>query len=128
ADGVTPLLALKKLNGLPRTFTWTREVDPLSVHPWNAGTVLDGFAAVQDRFTGTLDGAQVALPTAPIAAEAARGRAAAGFALIVAGLAATVLLAFAAFAAAEQHDDVNAELRRLRGMAARRRHLAALVL
>ena len=61
-------------------------------------------------------------------AEAARGRAAAAFALIAAGLAATVLLAFAAFAAAEQRDDVSEELRRLRAMAARRRDLAALVL
>ena len=64
----------------------------------------------------------------PLRAEATRGRAGAAFALIAAGLAATVLLAFAAFAAAEQRDDVADELRRLKAMAARRRHLGALVL
>ena len=114
-DGVDPLLALPELFGLPRTFAYTRVLDPAAVHPWNAARVLDGFSGVQDAFVGTVDGAQVALSAAPVAAEAARGRAAAAFALIVAGLAATVLLAFAAFAAAEQHDDVAAELARLRG-------------
>lgn len=128
AGGVEPLLALEALDGLPRTFAWTRVVDPASIHPWTTDRVLDEYAAVQDTFTGTVDGAQVALPTVPIAAEDARGRAAAAFALIVAGLAATILLAFAAFAAAEQHDDVAAELRRLRAMAARRGHRATFVL
>ncbi|MDA0142269.1 FtsX-like permease family protein, partial [Solirubrobacter deserti] len=128
AGAVEPLLALRALNGLPRTFAWTRVIDPADVHPWNAEAVLDGLTNVQDAFAGTVDGAQVTLPAAPIAAELARGEAAAAFALIVAGLAATILLAFAAFAAAERHDDVAAELRRLRAMAARRRHLAALVL
>ncbi|MDA0170253.1 hypothetical protein OJ998_14240 [Solirubrobacter taibaiensis] len=127
ADGVEPLLALEALDGLPRTFAWTRVVDAATVHPWNADRVLREFADVQDAFSGTVDGAQVALPTAPIAAELARGKAAAAFALIVAGLAATILLAFAAFAAAERHDDVAAEVRRLRAMAAKRRHVATLV-
>lgn len=128
AGGVEPLLALEALDGLPRTFGWTRVIDASTVHPWNTDRVLVGLADVQDAFAGVVDGAQVTLPTAPIAAEARRGRAAAAFALIVAALAATVLLAFAAFAAAEQHDDVAAELRRLRAMAARRRHRATLVL
>ncbi|MDA0185614.1 ABC transporter permease, partial [Solirubrobacter phytolaccae] len=128
ASGVEPLLALAALDGLPRTFGWTRVVDTGAVHPWNTARVLDGFAEVQDTFAGTVDGAQVTLPSVPIVAEARRGHAAAAFALIVAALAATILLAFAAFAAAEQHDDVAAELRRLRAMGARRRHRAALVL
>lgn len=128
AGGVEPLLALEALDGLPRTFAWTRVVDPPSIHPWNVERALDGFADVQDTFMGVVDGAQVTPPSVPLAAEDARGRTAAAFALIVAGLAATILLAFAAFAAAEQHDDVAAELRRLRAMAARRRHRALFVL
>ncbi|RKQ93486.1 FtsX-like permease family protein [Solirubrobacter pauli] len=128
AGGVAPLLELEALDGLPRTFGWTRVLDASTVHPWNTDRVLTGLADVQDAFAGVIDGAQVSLPTAPIAAEARRGRAAAAFALIVAALAATILLAFAAFAAAEQHDDVAAELRRLRAMAARRRHRTTLVL
>ena len=126
-DGVAPLLAVRELDPVPRTFTWTRLLDPAAVHPWNAGRVLDALQSAEAAFAGIVDDAQVAQPTAPLRAEAARGRAAAAFALIAAGLAATVLLAFAAFAAAEQRDDVAEELRRLRAMAARRRDLAALV-
>lgn len=128
AGGVAPLLELEAIAGLPRTFGWTRVLDVGTVHPWSTDRVLAGLADVQDAFAGVIDGAQVTLPTAPITAEARRGRAAAAFALIVAALAATILLAFAAFAAAEQHDDVAAELRRLRAMAARRRHRTTLVL
>ena len=127
-DGVAPLLAVRELDPVPRTFTWTRLLDPAAVHPWNAGRVLDALQSAEAAFAGIVDDAQVAQPTAPLRAEAARGRAAAAFALIAAALAATVLLAFAAFAAAEQRDDVAEELRRLRAMAARRRDLAALVL
>ena len=126
-DGVAPLLAVRELDPVPRTFTWTRLLDPATVHPWNAGRVLEALQSAEAAFAGIVDDAQVAQPTAPVRAEAARGRAAAAFALIAAGLAATVLLAFAAFAAAEQRDDVTEELRRLRAMAARRRDLAALV-
>ena len=127
-DGIAPLLAVRELDVVPRTFTWTRVLDPAAVHPWNATRVLGELQTAEAAFAGIVDDAQVAQPTVPVAAEAARGRAAAAFALIAAGLAATVLLAFAAFAAAEQRDDVSEELRRLRAMAARRRDLGALVL
>ena len=128
ADGVAPLLALPELDIVPRAFAWTRVLDPAAVHPWNAGRVLDELQDAEAAFAGIVDDAFLTQPVAPLRAETARGRAATAFALIAAGLAATVLLAFAAFAAAEQRDDVAEELRRLRAMTARRRHLAALVL
>ena len=127
-DGVAPLLSIQALDIVPRTFTWTRVLDPAAVHPWNTNRTLNGLASAEAAFAGIVDDAFVAQPTVPLRAEATRGRAAAAFALIAAGLAATVLLAFAAFAAAEQRDDVAEELRRLKAMAARRRHLGALVL
>jgi hypothetical protein len=127
-DGVATLLSIEALEVVPRVFTWTRELDPAAVHPWNTNRTLNGLADAEARFAGIVDDATIAQPTVGLRAEATRGRAAAAFALIAAGLAATVLLAFAAFAAAEQRDDVEQELRRLKAMAARRRHLAALVL
>lgn len=127
-DGVAPVLALRELDVVPRSFAWTRVLDPDAVHPWNAGRVLEDLRVAEAAFAGIVDDAVVTQPSAPVRAEADRGRAAAAFALIAAGLAATVLLAFAAFAAAEQRDDLAEELRRLRALAARRRDLAALVL
>ncbi len=128
SDGVAPLLSIQALDVVPRTFTWTRVLDPAAVHPWNTNRTLAGLANAEAAFAGIVDDAYVTQPTVPLRAEATRGRAGAAFALIAAGLAATVLLAFAAFAAAEQRDDVADELRRLKAMAARRRHLGALVL
>ncbi|WP_169542035.1 FtsX-like permease family protein [Solirubrobacter soli] len=127
-DGVDPLLSLQELDIVPRVFMWTRVLDPGAVHPWNTNRTLNGLADAEAAFAGIVDDATVHQPTVPLRAEATRGRAAAAFALIAAGLAATVLLAFVAFAAAEQRDDVADELRRLKAMAARRRHLGALVL
>ena len=121
-DGVEPLLALRELDAVPRTFTWTRVLDPAAVHPWNADPrARASLQTCRGRLRGHRRRRPGRAADRAVAAEAARGRAAAAFALIAAGLAATVLLAFAAFAAAEQRDDVAEELRRLRAMAARRR-------
>ena len=38
-DGIAPLLAVRELDVVPRTFTWTRVLDPAAVHPWNATRV-----------------------------------------------------------------------------------------
>ena len=35
SDGVAPLLSIQALDVVPRTFTWTRVLDPAAVHPWN---------------------------------------------------------------------------------------------
>jgi hypothetical protein len=128
ASGVERLARLRRLRALPRTFAWARVLDPALVHPWSADRLVGEMLDARTTLSSTLASAQVRVPSDRIAAEQARGRAAGAFALVIAGLAATVLLAFAAFAAAEQHADVALELERLRAMAARRRHLAALVL
>jgi hypothetical protein len=128
APGVDAVAGLRALRALPRTFAWARVVDPARVHPWTADRLIDEMLDARTELTGSLTSAEVRVPADRIAAEQARGRAAGAFALVIAGLAATVLLAFAAFAAAEQQADVASELARLRAMAARRRHLAALVL
>jgi hypothetical protein len=128
APGVEALAGLRPLRALPRTFAWSRVLDPAAVFPWSADRLLDDMLDARTAFAATSTSAEVSVPSARLESEQARGRAASAFALVIAGLAATVLLAFAAFAAAEQHADVAAELGRLRALAARRRHLAALVL
>ena len=128
ADGVAPLLAVRELtrcrahssgHACSTRRRCTRGTPAACSRPCRARRPPSRASSTAPRSRSTGRAA---------AAEAARGRAAAAFALIVAALAATVLLAFAAFAAAEQRDDVAEELRRLRAMAARRRDLAALVL
>ena len=66
-------------------------------------------------------------PTALLADLDRRGRATGARIALIAGLAAAVLLAFAAFAAAQRRNDLGAELDRLLDAGAARRHTALLV-
>ncbi len=103
APGVETVAGLLPLRKLPRTFAWARVLDPALVHPWSADRLFGEMLDARTALLSTLSSAQVRVPSDRIAAEQARGRAAGAFALVIAGLAATVLLAFAACAAAEQH-------------------------
>lgn len=72
---------------LPRTYAWARVLDPARVHPWSADALLADLAGRRTRLAGSLGTADVSVPSARIAAEQARGRAAGSFALVIAGAA-----------------------------------------
>jgi hypothetical protein len=113
------------LEFLPRRYSWSRQLDPAAVHPWTVDTLTDRIGQGRARLGASGLAADVTAPDGLLLAERQRGRVAARRLLVIAGLAAAALLAFAILAAALRRRDVGAELDRLREAGARRGQLLA---
>lgn len=118
-NGVRGVAGARALDGVGRTYYWTREVESSGVHPWNAGRIVDGIRLARARLTALEDGARLQAPDAAIDAERGRARAAARRLALLVGQAAAALLAFAAYAATRRRRSVGEETECLRDSGAR---------
>ena len=117
--GVRAIEGLRGLQSVPRTFAWWAPLPARMVHPWNAAAFVRRMREQRARLSAADADASLSAPDDAIAAEQARGRAAERRLALLAGQAAVVLLAFAAYAASRRRRSVSAELDRLRAAGAR---------
>jgi hypothetical protein len=109
-----------QIQGIPRTGFWLAPIDPNRVHSWT----LADLAARVDEVRRVLSPAGytylLQTPEATLAAVHDRTQVAVGRLVFISSLIVGVLLAFAAFAAAIERNDVALEERRLRAAGASR--------